>query len=132
LVSNPIPDGDGFAVEGITRKSGNIRRMRIPLSLVHTLRKELAVDTQPDLLDWSARLRDQSTLSTRGIHESRWNGRKDLSCTRSYAAPQHPNRWVSGRSPEPSRSRCRSGKMCRYGAGGPLRRARGLWQGGEV
>jgi len=51
LVSNPIPDGDGFAVEGITRKSGNIRRMRIPLSLVHTLRKELAVDTQPDLLD---------------------------------------------------------------------------------
>jgi hypothetical protein len=51
LVSNPIPDGDGFAVEGITRKSGNIRRMRIPLSLVHTLRKELAVDTQPDILD---------------------------------------------------------------------------------
>jgi hypothetical protein len=45
LVSNPIPDGDGFAVEGIARKSGNIRRMRIPLSLVHTLRKELAVDT---------------------------------------------------------------------------------------
>jgi hypothetical protein len=51
LVSNPIPDGDGFAVEGINRKSGNIRRMRIPLSLVHTLRKELAVDTQPDILD---------------------------------------------------------------------------------
>lgn len=45
LVSNPIPDGDGFAVEGITRKSGNLRRMRIPLSLVHTLSKELAVDT---------------------------------------------------------------------------------------
>jgi len=51
LLSNPIPDGDGFAVEGITRRSGNIRRMRIPLSLVHTLRKEMAVDTQPDILD---------------------------------------------------------------------------------
>jgi hypothetical protein len=49
LVSNPIPDGDGFAGEGITRKSGNLRRMRIPLSLVYTLRKELAVETQPDI-----------------------------------------------------------------------------------
>jgi hypothetical protein len=46
LVSNPVPDGDGFAVEGITRKSGNLKRMRIPLSLVHTLRKELASDKQ--------------------------------------------------------------------------------------
>ncbi len=44
LVSNPIPDGDGFAVEGITRKSGNMRRVRIPLSLVQTVRKELALD----------------------------------------------------------------------------------------
>ena len=42
LVSNPVPDGDGFAVEGISRNSGKIRRLRIPLSLVHTLRKELA------------------------------------------------------------------------------------------
>jgi hypothetical protein len=41
LVSNPVADGDGFAVEGIARSSGNIRRMRIPLSLVQTLRKEL-------------------------------------------------------------------------------------------
>ena len=41
LVSNPVPDGDGFAIEGITRRSGSVRRLRIPLSLVHTLRKEL-------------------------------------------------------------------------------------------
>ena len=41
LVSNPIPDGDGFAVEGIARRSGQMKRMRIPLSVVHTLRKEL-------------------------------------------------------------------------------------------
>ena len=44
LISNPVPDGDGFAVEGITRRSGNVKRLRIPLSLVHTLRKELAFD----------------------------------------------------------------------------------------
>ena len=41
LVSNPVADGDGFAVEGIARSSGNMRRMRIPLSLVQTLRREL-------------------------------------------------------------------------------------------
>lgn len=44
LVSNPVPDGDGFAVDGVSRTSGHIRRMRIPLSLIHTLRKELASD----------------------------------------------------------------------------------------
>ena len=44
LVSNPVPDGDGFAVEGVTCTSGNIRRMRIPLSLIYTLKKELARD----------------------------------------------------------------------------------------
>lgn len=44
LVSNPVPDGDGFAVEGVARTLGNLRRMRIPLSLIHTLRKELAFD----------------------------------------------------------------------------------------
>jgi hypothetical protein len=44
LVSNPVPDGDGFAVEGIARTSGNLKRMRIPLSLVCTVRKELALN----------------------------------------------------------------------------------------
>jgi hypothetical protein len=44
LVSNPVPDGDGFAVEGIARASGAFMRMRIPLSLVYTLRKELALN----------------------------------------------------------------------------------------
>jgi hypothetical protein len=44
LVSNPLPDGDGFAVEAIGRSSGQcqLRRMRIPLSLVEMLRRELA------------------------------------------------------------------------------------------
>jgi hypothetical protein len=51
LVSNPMPDGDGFAVEGITRKSGNIRRMRLPLSLVYTLSKDLEFDEQPEMAE---------------------------------------------------------------------------------
>jgi hypothetical protein len=43
LVSNPVPDGDGFAVDGITRMSGSVRRVRIPLSLVYTVEKEFAL-----------------------------------------------------------------------------------------
>jgi len=44
LVSDPIPDGDGFAIEGVTRMSSKVRRVRIPLSLVHTVKKEFAFD----------------------------------------------------------------------------------------
>jgi len=43
LISNPFPDGNGFAVEGIEHTSGMPRTMRIPLSLVETLRRELAL-----------------------------------------------------------------------------------------
>ncbi len=43
LMSNPFPDGNSFAVEGIARSSGQLKRMRIPLSLVQTLRRELAL-----------------------------------------------------------------------------------------
>jgi hypothetical protein len=43
LISNPIPDGDGFAVDGIASKSGDQRRIRVPLSIVVTIRRELAV-----------------------------------------------------------------------------------------
>lgn len=49
LISDPIPEGDGFAVEGIARRSGKSRLIQIPLSIVHTLRQELALDTQPDI-----------------------------------------------------------------------------------
>lgn len=41
LISDPVADGDGFAVEGISRSSVNVRRVRIPLSLVQTVRKEI-------------------------------------------------------------------------------------------
>ena len=48
LVSNPIPDGDRFAVEGIARKSGTSRPIRIPFLIIHTLRQELRFDAQPN------------------------------------------------------------------------------------
>jgi len=41
LISDPIPDGDGFAVDGIVRRSGDQRRIKVPLSLVVTIRREL-------------------------------------------------------------------------------------------
>lgn len=40
LVSNPVPDGLGFAVEGIARRSGAHRRIGVPMSLVVTIRQE--------------------------------------------------------------------------------------------
>ncbi len=55
LVSNPVPEGDGFAVEGVTRASGDMRRVRIPLSLVHTLQKELAFEQATDIADGTVR-----------------------------------------------------------------------------
>ena len=50
LISDPIPDGDGFAVEGIARRSGKSRVLRIPLSIVHTLRQELELEAEMDLV----------------------------------------------------------------------------------
>jgi hypothetical protein len=49
IVSNPVPDGEGFAVEGVGRISGSLRRMRIPLSLIQTLKKERAFNTPPEV-----------------------------------------------------------------------------------
>jgi len=50
LVSNPFPDGNSFAVEAVARSSGEVRRMLIPLSLVQTLRRELAVREESGLI----------------------------------------------------------------------------------
>jgi hypothetical protein len=41
LVSNPLPDGDGFSVVAITLRTGNLKHVRIPLSIVSTLEREL-------------------------------------------------------------------------------------------
>jgi len=45
LTSNPIPEEDGFAIEAISRKSGLARRLRIPLSVLQMVTKDLAAST---------------------------------------------------------------------------------------
>jgi hypothetical protein len=51
LVSDPVPDGDGFAIEGTSKTSTIVRRVRIPLSLVHTVKKEFACEAEPEMAD---------------------------------------------------------------------------------
>ena len=45
LTSNPIANGSGFAVEAISRKSGDTRTLRIPLSILQMISKDLAAGT---------------------------------------------------------------------------------------
>ena len=42
LTSNPLPDENGFVIEAISRKSGVARRLRIPLSILQMITKDLA------------------------------------------------------------------------------------------
>lgn len=42
LTSNPIAEEDGFAIEAVSRKSGETRRLRIPLSVLQMVMNELA------------------------------------------------------------------------------------------
>ena len=42
LISNPVPEGDGYSVTGISRKSG-LRHVRIPVSVTHTIEQEFVV-----------------------------------------------------------------------------------------
>lgn len=42
LTSNPIADGNGFAIEAIARKSGDARMLRIPLSILQMITSDLA------------------------------------------------------------------------------------------
>ena len=41
LTSNPIQEDNGFAVEAISRKSGIARRLRIPLSILQMITRDL-------------------------------------------------------------------------------------------
>lgn len=43
LISDPTPEGRGYGIDGISRKSGGLRRVGIPLSLVRTIEHELHV-----------------------------------------------------------------------------------------
>ena len=42
LISNPMPEGNGFAVEAVSRKSGSTRKLLIPLSIVQMITNDLA------------------------------------------------------------------------------------------
>src|SRR5919198_6705779 len=46
LVSNPISDEHGVSIEAKSRKTGDARRLRIPLSLVHMIKKDLKLDNR--------------------------------------------------------------------------------------
>jgi hypothetical protein len=47
LASNPIAEEDGFSIEAISRKSGQARRLRIPLSVLQMVMNDLgATSTQ--------------------------------------------------------------------------------------
>ena len=48
LTSNPVPHENGFAVEAVSRKSGSSRRLRIPLSVVEMIMKDLASEAAAD------------------------------------------------------------------------------------
>lgn len=41
LVSDPVADEEGYSVLAVTVKTGNLRHMRIPLSVVSMLEREL-------------------------------------------------------------------------------------------
>jgi hypothetical protein len=45
LTSNPISEENGCAIEAISRKSGLARRLRIPLSILQMVTKDLAAGT---------------------------------------------------------------------------------------
>ena len=42
LTSNPMADENGFAIEAVSRKSGHARMLRIPLSIVQMISKDVA------------------------------------------------------------------------------------------
>ena len=49
LVSNPIADGAGYSVLAIAVRSGNQRHMRIPLTVVSMLERELEQENAVEL-----------------------------------------------------------------------------------
>ena len=44
LTSNPMADGQGFAIEAVSRKSGQARKLPIPLSILQMVRNDLAAN----------------------------------------------------------------------------------------
>lgn len=46
LTSNPMADGNGFAIEAISRKSGQARKLRIPLSILKMITNDLEASSR--------------------------------------------------------------------------------------
>jgi hypothetical protein len=46
LTSNPIADGNGFAIEAVSRKSGQARKLPIPLSVVQMVTNDLSTSSR--------------------------------------------------------------------------------------
>jgi hypothetical protein len=46
LTSNPMADDNGFAIEAVSRKSGQTRRLRIPLSVLQMITNDLAATSR--------------------------------------------------------------------------------------
>lgn len=44
LTSNPVADESGFAIEAVSRKSGDVRMLRIPLSILEMISRDVAAD----------------------------------------------------------------------------------------
>ena len=49
LVSGPSHDGSGYAVVGVSRRSGELRRVRLPLTVVQSIEREFYVIEQSAL-----------------------------------------------------------------------------------
>lgn len=45
VISNPVPDGDGIAVDALPR-SGSPRKVRVPLPILQLIRKELEIELE--------------------------------------------------------------------------------------
>lgn len=46
LTSNPVAEGDGFAIEAVSRKSGEARKLPIPLSVVQMITNDLGATSR--------------------------------------------------------------------------------------
>jgi len=49
LISNPIADGAGYSVVAQTVRTGNLRHLRLPLSIVSILERELEHEEAAEL-----------------------------------------------------------------------------------
>ncbi|MBS1851049.1 MAG: hypothetical protein JST79_09075 [Acidobacteria bacterium] len=47
FTSDPAPDGKGFSIMGVARKSGQLRNVPIPISIVRTIEQELHLMQHP-------------------------------------------------------------------------------------